>query len=129
MTRKRAEDEATVKEHQRTGQNNCMKNKRVTDNNKIKEGQVKKSRLCRTKKKLDDPEKAKIEQKEQQQRHREVNNRSGRLREFRETDEMIKEEGLKLSEIEDALIAKSIIFQKIYQLPKSKGQIDKHSNK
>ena len=37
-----------------------------------------------------------------------------------ETDEMIKEEGLKLTELEGALIAKSIIFQKIYQLPKSR---------
>ena len=37
-----------------------------------------------------------------------------------ETDEMIKEEGLKLTELEGALIAKSIIFQKIYLLPKSR---------
>jgi hypothetical protein len=37
-----------------------------------------------------------------------------------ETDEMIKKEGLKLTELEGALIAKSIIFQKIYQLPKSR---------
>ena len=37
-----------------------------------------------------------------------------------ETDEMIAKEGLKLTELEGALIAKSIIFQKIFQLPKSR---------
>ena len=37
-----------------------------------------------------------------------------------ETDEMIEEEGLNLTELEGALIAKTIIFQKIYQLPKSR---------
>ena len=39
---------------------------------------------------------------------------------LQETDEMIKDEGLKLTELEGALIAKSIIFQKIYQMPKSR---------
>ena len=37
-----------------------------------------------------------------------------------ETDKMIEEEGLNLTELEGALIAKTIIFQKIYQLPKSR---------
>ena len=37
-----------------------------------------------------------------------------------ETDRMIEAEGLKLTELEGALIAKTIIFQKIYQLPKSR---------
>ena len=37
-----------------------------------------------------------------------------------ETDEMIEKQGHKLTELEGALIAKSIIFQKIYQLPKSR---------
>ena len=39
---------------------------------------------------------------------------------LKETDEMINYEGLKLTELEGALIAKTIIFQKIYQLPKSR---------
>ena len=39
---------------------------------------------------------------------------------LRETDERIEKEGLTLTELEGALIAKSIIFQKIYQLPKSR---------
>ena len=39
---------------------------------------------------------------------------------LQETDEMINHEGLKLTELEGALIAKTIIFQKIYQLPKSR---------
>ena len=37
-----------------------------------------------------------------------------------ETDKEIEDQNLKLSELEGALIAKSIIFQKIYQLPKSR---------
>ena len=37
-----------------------------------------------------------------------------------ESDKMIENQGLKLSELEGALIAKSIIFQKIFQLPKSR---------
>ena len=37
-----------------------------------------------------------------------------------ETDRMIEDQGLKLTELEGALIAKTIIFQKIYQLPKSR---------
>ena len=37
-----------------------------------------------------------------------------------DTDKKIEKEGLKLTELEGALIAKSIIFQKIYQLPKSR---------
>ena len=37
-----------------------------------------------------------------------------------ETDEMIDSEGLNLTELEGALIAKTIIFQKIYQMPKSR---------
>ena len=37
-----------------------------------------------------------------------------------ETDQSIKDEGLNLAELEGALIAKTIIFQKIYQLPKSR---------
>ena len=37
-----------------------------------------------------------------------------------ETDESIKEQNLDLTELEGALIAKTIIFQKIYQLPKSR---------
>ena len=36
-----------------------------------------------------------------------------------DTDKKIEKEGLKLTELEGALIAKRIIFQKIYQLPKS----------
>ena len=36
------------------------------------------------------------------------------------TDKKLEEEGLRLTELEGALIAKSIIFQKIYQLPKSR---------
>ena len=39
---------------------------------------------------------------------------------LKETDEIIKKEGLALTELEGALIAKSIIFQKVYQLPKSR---------
>ena len=39
---------------------------------------------------------------------------------LQETDEMINQQGLKLTELEGALIAKTIIFQKIYQLPKSR---------
>ena len=61
-----------------------MTNKRLSDNNEVKEDQAKRSRLCRKKKKLNDPEKAKTEQNERQQRHREVKNRSDRLKEFRE---------------------------------------------
>merc|ERR1711954_364199 len=37
-----------------------------------------------------------------------------------ETDKMIKDQNLELTELEGALIAKNIIFQKIYQLPKSR---------
>ena len=37
-----------------------------------------------------------------------------------ETDESLKEQGVNLTELEGALIAKTIIFQKIYQLPKSR---------
>ena len=37
-----------------------------------------------------------------------------------ETDEEIRAQGLNLTELEGALIAKNIIFQKIYQLPKSR---------
>ena len=37
-----------------------------------------------------------------------------------ETDKMIDNEGLRLTELEGALIAKTIIFQKIYQMPKSR---------
>ena len=37
-----------------------------------------------------------------------------------ETDKEIKEQDLQLTELEGALIAKNIIFQKIYQLPKSR---------
>jgi hypothetical protein len=37
-----------------------------------------------------------------------------------DADDMIAREGLKLTELEGALIAKSIIFQKTYQLPKSR---------
>ena len=37
-----------------------------------------------------------------------------------ETDKEIKEQDLQLTELEAALIAKNIIFQKIYQLPKSR---------
>ena len=36
-----------------------------------------------------------------------------------ETDKEIKEQNLQLTELKGALIAKNIIFQKIYQLPKS----------
>ena len=39
---------------------------------------------------------------------------------LKETDEMIGQDGLTLTELEGALIAKNIIFQKIYQLPKSR---------
>ena len=39
---------------------------------------------------------------------------------LQETDQIINNEGLKLTELEGALIAKTIIFQKIYQLPKSR---------
>ena len=44
-----------------------------------------------------------------------------------ETDEQIEQEGLTLTELEGALIAKSIIFQKIYQLPKSRWRALKDS--
>ena len=37
-----------------------------------------------------------------------------------ETDKQIKDQNLELTELEGALIAKNIIFQKIYQLPKSR---------
>ena len=37
-----------------------------------------------------------------------------------ETDQMIKDQNLQLTELEAALIAKTIIFQKIHQLPKSR---------
>ena len=37
-----------------------------------------------------------------------------------ETDKMINDQNLNLTELEGALIAKNIIFQKIYQLPKSR---------
>ena len=37
-----------------------------------------------------------------------------------DADDMIAREGLKLTELEGALIPKNIIFQKIYQLPKSR---------
>ena len=37
-----------------------------------------------------------------------------------ETDKQIKDQKLDLTELEGALIAKNIIFQKIYQLPKSR---------
>ena len=39
---------------------------------------------------------------------------------LKETDGILEKEGLTLTELEGALIAKSIIFQKIYQLPKSR---------
>ena len=61
-----------------------MARKRAEDETQVKEVQVKRSRLCRNKKKLDDPVKAKMEQNEGQQKHRKVNNRSDRLKEFRE---------------------------------------------
>ena len=37
-----------------------------------------------------------------------------------DTDESMKKQGINLTELEGALIAKTIIFQKIYQLPKSR---------
>ena len=37
-----------------------------------------------------------------------------------DTDQSMKEQGINLTELEGALIAKTIIFQKIYQLPKSR---------
>ena len=39
---------------------------------------------------------------------------------LKETDKMLKDQNLNLTELEAALIAKNIIFQKIYQLPKSR---------
>ena len=39
---------------------------------------------------------------------------------LKETDKEIREQELELTELEGALIAKNIIFQKIYQLPKSR---------
>ena len=39
---------------------------------------------------------------------------------LKETDKQIHEQNLQLTELEGALIAKNIIFQKIYQLPKSR---------
>ena len=39
---------------------------------------------------------------------------------LQETDKMMKDQNLNLTELEGALIAKNIIFQKIYQLPKSR---------
>ena len=40
-----------------------------------------------------------------------------------ETDKEIEDQNLKLSELEGALIAKSIIFQNIYQFPKSRWTV------
>ena len=40
--------------------------------------------------------------------------------ELHKTDEDLKDEGLSLTELENALIAKNIVFQKIFQLPKSR---------
>ena len=37
-----------------------------------------------------------------------------------ESDESLKEQQLNMTELEGALISKNIIFQKIYQLPKSR---------
>ncbi len=37
-----------------------------------------------------------------------------------ETDKQIKDQQLELTELEGALIAKNILFQKIFQLPKSR---------
>ena len=37
-----------------------------------------------------------------------------------ETDQMIEDQNLKLTELEGALVAKTIIFQKVHQLPKSR---------
>ena len=37
-----------------------------------------------------------------------------------DTDDSVKEQGISLTELDGALIAKTIIFQKIYQLPKSR---------
>ena len=39
---------------------------------------------------------------------------------LKETDKQIHDQNLQLTELEGALIAKNIIFQKIYQLPKSR---------
>ena len=39
---------------------------------------------------------------------------------LKETDKQIQEQNLQLTELEGALIAKNIIFQKIYHLPKSR---------
>ena len=40
--------------------------------------------------------------------------------ELHETDEDLRKEGVVLTELENALIAKNIVFQKIFQLPKSR---------
>ena len=207
MLKKRAEDNAKVKEQQRKHQEESMTKKRAQDNEKVKGDQIKRSRLCLSKKRLENPEKVLEDQNARQQKHREVKNKSDRLKEFREatkhaavfictccqqrmfhsnvqlytdvlktdinaikaghtekcveqpiktclnedekificktcvrhmkknnippmsamnglqlseTDERIEQEGLTLTELEGALIAKSIIFQKIYQLPKSR---------
>ena len=39
---------------------------------------------------------------------------------LKETDNEIRDQELELTELEGALISKNIIFQKIYQLPKSR---------
>ena len=205
--KKRQEDNVTVKKQQRDHQETCMSKKRARDNSIVKENQNKRSRLSLARKKSENPEKLKELQCRRQQKHREIKNKSDRLRDFREatkytalfictccqqrmfrsnvqlystdlindinrrkpghtyvcvqknietclneekktyicktcirhmknkkippmsamnglqlqeTDEMINKEGLNLTELEGALIAKTIIFQKIYQLPKSR---------
>ena len=209
MKKARHVDNENVKKKQVKATARFRKKARLADNEIVKEQQRVMSRLSRCKKKLTDPKKLQQDEMERQRKHRKVETRSDRLREFREAtkynaiflciccqqrmfesnvrlytdklrneingikhdhvdscvedvlktktfiggegydyicltcvrhmkrgkvppmsamnrlqlheeDKDIKHQKLDLTELEGALIAKNIIFQKIYQLPKSR---------
>ena len=207
LTKQRVEDEAKVKEEQNKRKRISIAKQREHDDDTVKEKQNRRKRLSTVKRKVENHDQLKYDQNQRQEKHRRIENKSDRLREFREatkynaifictccqqrvfhsnvrqytigleeeinkikpglkqtcieriistyvngkdqtyicltcvrhmkkkkippmsamnglqlfeTDKMILKQGLKLTELEGALIAKSIIFQKIYQLPKSR---------
>ena len=83
MKNLREQDNEKVKEQQRRYKEVSSRKRRAEDSEEMKRDQVKRSRLCLTKKRLENHDRVKVEQNERQQRHREVRNKSERLREFR----------------------------------------------
>ena len=83
MKNLRAQDNEKVKDLQRKYNEASSRKRRAEDNEKMKADQNKRKRLSLTKKRLDNHDRVKVEQNERQQRHREVKNKSDRLREFR----------------------------------------------